>query len=502
MGLLMLNPFFRDGMVIQCDVRYPVRGTAPAGAQVRVTLGPQVADAVAGGAGVWTAWLDPVPAGGPHVLHVESSGEAIDIRDVWAGDVWVCSGQSNMEMALLGSETGPADAAAAHDPTLRLCRVPTRVSPAPQDSIPDLSWAPTTPQSAGAFSAVGFYFGRALRAAVPVPLGLVQAAVGNTPAESWTSLGTLQGNADFRPILDRWQESLRVFPDPGQTYAQAFKKWDREADQAEREGRPIPGPFPKLVGPGSPWTPAGLFNGMILPLTRFPIRGVIWYQGAGAPDRAYQYRTLFRALIRDWRVAWGQGDFPFLFVQEPAFGPRREEPAEHSWAELREAQMMALAEPQTAMVVTIDTGDEHDIHPVCKRPIGERLALAARALVYRQRVPYGSPQFRRMAVECDRIRIWFSHAETGLRTSDGNPLRGFAVSAGSTEFASGNRGFVWADAVIEGDCVVVRSPRVPKPVAVRYAWAQNPDCNLVNGAGLPAAPFRTDDYPGVTVANR
>jgi len=502
MGMLELDPYFGEGAVVQRDVRYPVRGTARPGSRVRVTLGPQSAETVAGPDGSWEAWLGPQKAGGSHVLHVESGGETLDVGDVLVGDVWVCSGQSNMEMALRDTETGPADAAATNDPTMRLCRVPTRVELRPAASLPPLSWKAAAAESAASFSALGFYFGRALRAAVPVPLGLIQAAVGSTPGESWTSIGILQSDAAFRPIIDRWQRSLSVFPDTEHTYEKAFARWDQEADLAEREGRPIPGPFPKLIGPGHPWTPAGLFNGMIMPLTRFPVCGVIWYQGASSPDRAYQYRSLFRALIRDWRRAWGQGDFPFLFGQEAMFGPRRTEPGEHSWAELREAQMMALAEPNTAMAVAIDTGEERNIHPLCKRPLGERLALAARALVHGQNVSYSGPVFRRMAVEGNRARLWFDHVGTGLRTSDGKPPRGFAVSGGSTEFTRGNRGFVWAEVELEGDCAVVHSARVPKPVAVRYAWAQNPDCNLVEGAGLPASPFRTDDYPGVTVANR
>jgi sialate O-acetylesterase len=228
---------------------------------------------------------------------------------------------------------------------------------------------------------------------------------------------------------------------------------------------------------------------------------VIWSQGAAAPERAFQYRSLFRALIREWRRAWGVEDLPFLFVQEAAFGPRRDEPGEHSWAELREAQAMALSEPNTAMAVALDCGEAANIHPRRKIPVAERLALAARAIAYGEPLEWSGPRYRGMTVEGAGIRVRFDHAAGGLATADGAAPRGFAVSAGAGSTDAGNRGFTWAGARIEGRDVVVSSPAVPHPVAVRYAWAQNPDANLINAAGLPAAPFRSDDWPGVTVHN-
>jgi sialate O-acetylesterase len=489
-------------MVLQRDVPLTLKGYASPDADIRVSIDGHTAEARSDADGRWQAACGSLPACEGATLAIEASdGDVCTAKNVAAGDVWICSGQSNMAMSLAASENGDAVAAGAGDPGLRLLTVPQTVAMDPCDTLAACAWGPCTPQSARAFSAVGYYFGRALREAVGVPIGLILAAVGETPCEAWMSRATLEADPAYEPIFERWRESLALYPDPDRTRQKAFVRWDREADAAERAGRHIPGAHPRLTGPGDKWTPGGLFHGMIVPLTASPIRGVAWYQGAAAPDRAYQYRSLFRKLIQDWRNGWRQGDFPFLFVQEPSFGPKREEPCEHSWAELREAQAMALAEPNTAMAVSIDTGGVTDIHPVVKKPIGDRLALAARAIAYGENLPYSGPVFRAMRKEGDAVRLHFDHAYDGLRTSDGCPPRGFAVSAGAETFEHGNRGFEWAEARIEGDAVVVRSAKVADPVAVRYAWAQNPECNLVNSADLPAAPFRTDDWPGVTVKN-
>ena len=453
--------------------------------------------------GVWQVTIGPFQTGDARDLCIAvPDGDRLTIRDILIGDVWVCSGQSNMEMSLKEAEGGLLDAAEAHLPRLRLLRSPTCSAAEPQSDMPPGSrWQICGPAPALDFSAIGFYFGRHLAMHSHVPIGLIQAAVGNTPGESWVAREVLERDPDFTPIYERWQRALAMFPDPDKAYEKAFAKWDSEADHAEREGRPIPGAHPKLVGPGHPWTPSGLWNGMIAPLTAFPIKGVIWYQGAGAPERAFQYRKLFRLLIRDWRRAWGAGDFPFLFLQEANFGPKRADPAEHSWAELREAQQLALAEPNTAMGVALDVGEEKNIHPLKKKPLGDRLAMAARALVYGENVPWSSPFFHSMLRDGSRIRLRFASTYGRLTTSDGLRPTGFAVSPGAEDFSAGNRNFVWAEARIEGEEIVVWSDQVSAPVVVRYAWAQNPDGNVVNGIGLPLAPFRTDDWPGITVHN-
>ena len=498
---LTLYPSWRDGAVVQRDVDLRLRGTAAPGDSIHGVFANREFMAAADSAGEWTASLGCHGAGGPYDLRVaDDHGTQVILRNLLVGEVWICSGQSNMEMPLSRASGGAADAARAADDGLRLMIVPPRVADEPAKSC-EARWQASGPESAAPFSAMGYYFGRHLREALGVPIGLIQAAVGNTPGEAWTPRPDLDADADFTPIFERWRRSLAVYPDAAGTYAAAFAEWDGATDLAEREGRPIPGAHPKLVGPGHPWTPAGLFNGMIAPVTGFPIRGVVWYQGAGAPERATQYRKLFRVLIRAWRRWWGQGDFPFLFGQEANFGPRRDLPCEHSWAELREAQAMALAEPNTGMAVAIDVGDATDIHPVRKKPLGDRLALIARHKVYGHAVAWSGPTLRAVRIDGDRVRLAFDHCEGGLTTSDGDAPRGFAVSGGAQSFAAGNRGFTWAEAEISGDEVVAWSGDVAHPIAVRYAWAQNPACNLVNGAGLPASPFRTDDWPGVTESN-
>ena len=269
--------------------------------------------------------------------------------------------------------------------------------------------------------------------------------------------------------------------------------WDYKVELALEPKRPDWGTRPEAVGVSNQNNPSVLYNAMIAPLVPFAIRGVIWYQGESNAGRAYQYRTLFPLMIRSWRSAWGH-DFPFYFVQLANWHASKAEPDESDWAELREAQTMTLREPQTGMAVTIDIGDENDIHPRNKLDVGRRLAAWALAVTYGEKVIPSGPLFDRFTIEGDKIHIRFKHG-AGLKTSDGGPVKGFAI-------AGEDRRFVWADARIDGDTVIVSSSKVPRPVAVRYGWADNPIANLYNKAGLPTSPFRTDDWPGVTAARR
>jgi sialate O-acetylesterase len=269
--------------------------------------------------------------------------------------------------------------------------------------------------------------------------------------------------------------------------------WDYKIEQALEPKHPDWGSRPEAVGVSNQNNPSVLYNAMIAPLVPFAIRGVIWYQGESNAGRAYQYRTLFPTMIRDWRSAWGS-DFPFYFVQLANWHANKAEPDESDWAELREAQLMTLREPQTGMAVTIDIGDENDIHPRNKLDVGRRLAAWALAGSYNQKVIPSGPLFDRYTVKDNEVRIRFKHAE-GLKTSDGGPVKGFAI-------AGEDRRFVWADARIEGDAVIVSSAKISKPIAVRYGWADNPIANLYNKSGFPASPFRTDDWPGVTFSHR
>jgi sialate O-acetylesterase len=311
-----------------------------------------------------------------------------------------------------------------------------------------------------------------------VPIGLINNAVGGSPAESWTSAGVL--NAD-----DEYKQFPAEYPKRMEKYEEAMGKYKEDAEKAKAENKPAP------RAPGKPWMPSGLYNGMLAPLAPYAIKGVIWYQGEANAGRAYQYRRLFPTMIRDWRALWRQGDFPFLFVQLAAFGPNSQKLGESDWAELREAQLMTLSSsPKTGMALAIDVGTYDDIHPRNKQPVGARLALDARAVAYGEKIVHSGPVYHSMKVEGDKVALSFKHAGGGLEARGGE-LKGFLI-AGDDK--------VWreAKAEIKGDRVIVSSSEVAKPVAVRYAWAKYPTCNLYNKEGLPATPFRTDDWPGVT----
>jgi sialate O-acetylesterase len=268
--------------------------------------------------------------------------------------------------------------------------------------------------------------------------------------------------------------------------------WRYKEELALEPKKPDWGTRPSLLGPNNPNSPTVLFNAMIAPLTLYAIRGAIWYQGESNASRAYQYRTLFPAMIRNWRKAWGEGDFPFYFVQLANWQPTNVEPSESEWAELREAQTMTLQEPHTGMAVIIDIGETNDIHPRNKTDVGHRLAVWALADTYGQKIEPAGPLYDTLAIEGNKIRVRFKHVDGGLMTAGGGPPRGFAI-------AGADHKFHWAEARLDGNSVIVWSDDVPQPVAVRYGWADNPDCNLYNKADLPASPFRTDDWPGVTV---
>jgi sialate O-acetylesterase len=296
-------------------------------------------------------------------------------------------------------------------------------------------------------------------------------------------------------MVEHWDQVVRDYPQAKAAYEKALAEWRQAADKAKAEGKPEPTKPAPPQGPDHPWRAAGLFNAMIAPLVPYAIQGAVWYQGESNAGRAYQYRKLFPTMIEDWRKAWGQGPFSFYFVQLANFTPVLPDPGESDWAELREAQTMTLKLQNAGMAVTIDVGDANDIHPKNKQDVGKRLALNALAKVYGKHVVYSGPMYKSMKAKDGQIAVAFDHTDGGLVAKGGGPLKGFAV-------AGPDKKFVWADAVIKGNKVVVSSKQVPKPVAVRYAWANNPVCNLFNGAGLPSSPFRTDDWPGVTVGKK
>ena len=479
---------FCDHAVLQRDMPIPVWGQAAPGETVTVCLANNIVKTtVAATDGRWSVSLPAQPAGGPFSLVLEGKNR-VEVTDVWIGDVWVCSGQSNMEFPLglrngqRPVENAEQEVAAANYPKIRHFDVPRTGAITPQTQITG-KWEVCSPQTAAQFTAVGYFFGRDLHRKLQVPIGLINSSKGGSPAEKWISQTRLA--SDFPELLTAHEKKIADYPAALAKYRAEepvlLKNWEAASAAATAEGKPAPR---KPVQPSDPRTaqerPASYYHGMIAPLQPYAIRGVIWYQGEANAGRAEAYRTLFPALIADWRAQWGQGDFPFLFVQIA--------PYKGTGPEIRDAQLHAWRiTPNTTMVVTTDVGDADDIHPARKEPVGARLALAARALAYGEKIEYSGPRFTSATPTGAKIIVHFDHLGGGLVAKDG-ALRGFTISGdGKT--------FVPAEAVIAGDTVEVRATSVASPVAVRYGWANVPDVNLFNTAGLPASPFRSDGKP-------
>ncbi len=486
------NSLFSDGMVLQQGQGVPVWGSADSGERVTVEFRGQTVSAVADTDGQWMVRLKPLKVGDPSVMTIRGEN-TIEIKNVLVGEVWICSGQSNMQWSVRASKNPEEEIANADYPKIRLFSVPRIVASKPQSNV-KAQWEICSPDTVPNFSAVAYYFGRELHKKLDVPIGLIHTSWGGTPAESWTTQGTLESNPNFQPILDRWDESYEKFKDDVRNYSQSVKEWLNETHDLDQQGEIVPDfPNPPRDPRRHPWRPAGLYNAMIAPLIPYAIQGAIWYQGESNASRAYQYRELFPAMIEDWRREWEEGEFPFLFVQLANFEHRST--AETAWPELREAQMMTLSLPNTGMAVTIDIGDPTNIHPKNKQDVGKRLALAAMKIAYDQDIVYSGPIYDSMEKEDDKIRIRFQHVGSGLMKI-GNELQGFQI-------AGKDKNFVPAEAKIDGNTVIVSSDKVENPVAVRYGWKKNPEkCNLYNEEGLPASPFRTDDWPGATENER
>ena len=637
---IQLPALFSDNMVFQQNMKCPVWGTANPGGLVTVSFNNQKLSTFADNKGNWRVDLASVPAGGPYELKI-SGKDSILIKNVMVGEVWICSGQSNMEFPLRSSNNAEEELAQSDYPDIRLLTVNRIAAVSPTKDVPSDGWHVCTPKTSPNFSAVGYFFGRSLYKDLNVPIGLINSSWGGTPAEAWTSRPALKTLPDYVETVNRIEMNLDSLKNSFKDYNKWQEKWAQHMDQWIKqvmqqdkgnqenwaaadfdysswktmpipglwEGQGLPGldgivwfkkeitldktwtgkpailhmgpiddidvtwfngeklgsmtvyneereytvpasaikegpnvltvsvmdygggggPFgdpglyylksgtksiklsgdwsyqvstnaEKLPGdlkrPTAPaYMPSFLYNGMIFPLIPFAFKGVIWYQGESNADRAYQYRSLFSTMIKDWRNNWQEGDFPFLFVQLANYMAVKPQPADDAWAELREAQTMALSLPNTGMAVIIDIGDADDIHPRNKQDVGYRLALNARKLAYGEDIPYSGPMYHSMKIEDNKIRIYFTNVYDGLVIKGGQSLKGFAI-------AGDDKQFVWANAVIDDNSVLVSSPDISRPVAVRYAWASNPVCNLYNSAGLPASPFRTDNWPGITAGKK
>jgi len=482
---------FGEHAVLQRDMPIPVWGWADPQEEVTVTLGDQTKTVKACEKGKWTVRLDPMKAGGPLVLKVKGKN-TIEIPDVLVGEVWLCSGQSNMAMSVSGSRDFDAERAAANLPQIRMFTVARTPAETPQDNCQG-TWVVSSAETVGGFSATAYFFGRELHKELGTPVGLINSSWGGTPVQAWTCLKCQQSESALKPLLDDWQKRIESY-DPAKA-EEAYKKqlaaWEEAVKKAKEAGKDRPRKPQAPADPKtSPHRPANLFNGMIAPLAPYAIRGAIWYQGesnAGRYDSTL-YGMQLALMIQNWRKVWGQGDFAFEWVQLPNFRAPQQKPSETTgWVVVQNEMLKTLRIPNTGMAITIDVGDEKDIHPKNKQDVGKRLALWALSATYGKDNVRSGPIYKGMTAKDGAIVVSFDHVGGGL-VAKGDAVKGFAI-------AGEDKKFVAANAKIDGPSVVVSSPEVKCPVAVRYAWAENPDCNLYNKEGLPASPFRTDDWP-------
>ncbi len=490
---IRLPALIGDNMVLQAETKTNVWGWADPQEKVTVTFADKKAEATAGPDGKWNARLADLKAGTTGDLTIAGTN-TIALKNVIVGEVWVASGQSNMEWVVANSMNKEAEIAAANFPQIRMFTVRKAAKAEPQDDCTG-KWEVATPEVVGRFSAVGYFFARHLHEKLKQPVGIIHTSWGGTPAEYWTPKPVMEADPDFKPAVENWAKVVANYPNAKAAWDAKIEEWKTAVEAAKTAGTPEP---KKPAGPprggDATGAPSSLYNGMIAPVVPYTIQGAIWYQGESNASSARLYRKLFPTMIMSWRRAWMNGglagsempEFPFLFVQLANFKARSEQPTESDWAELREAQLMTLEMPHTGMAVAIDIGDANDIHPKNKQEVGRRLALAAESTVYFQDQEYSGPIYSGAQAEDAKIRLSFRNAE-GMKSKDGGPVKGFAI-------AGEDRVFKWAEVEIQGDHVLVSSKEIPKPVAVRYAWADNPECNLVNAAGLPASPFRTDDW--------
>ena len=620
-----LPKIFSDNMVLQRDKNLKVWGWADSGESIKVEFNGQTVKTKASKSGAWVVTLKPMTHGGPFQMVITGKSDKITFKNVLIGDVWLGSGQSNMEWLLTNTHDAQNEIPKANYPKIRLFTVEKVTSFTPEKDVQGGPWLECTPKNAETFSAVAYYFGKRLQEELDIPIGLINSSWGGTKIEPWISWeymsqeeeyknisvdelsktaeenkknqaryaeavtmdkgmkekwfdpsvassgwntievpkewgGTVLGNVDgvvwFKrefeipasAVNSKWTLSLGPIDDIDVTFINGVEvgtmpAWDRDRFYELKSGVLKPGKNTVVVkvidsqgGGGLYGKPeqlyldngatrislAGqwlynkaavtsdfnikdtgpnsfgslLYNAMIAPIVQYPVRGVIWYQGESNAGAAYKYRRLFPTLIKDWRSKWGY-EFPFYWVQLANFMATSNTPSESAWAELREAQHMTLAVPKTGEAVIIDIGEANDIHPRNKRDVGSRLALNALAREYSKQIAYAGPEYKSFTVDGNQAVITFLNTDKGLVSHNDKYgyLRGFAI-------AGEDKKFVWAKAYIKGDQVIVYSDAVKNPVAIRYAWGDNPDdANLYNTAGLPASPFRTDQWKGVTEAN-
>jgi sialate O-acetylesterase len=500
------SSLFYEHIVLQRNIPIPIWGTANAGEQVTVKLNKAVATITADNAGRWMVKLPKQKAGGPYKLEI-SGTNTISINDVYVGEVWLCSGQSNMDMTVAkedrywcGVLNEDKEVAEANYPKIRIFDVEFTPTNTLQTEVKG-KWEVCSPQTVGHFSAVAYFFAREIYQKLNITIGLITSSFGASTAETWMSKPALEARPNLKPLLESYNQKWDKFiADSAVTmtkYREDLTKHQSNLKAAQaaaaaagdvnapKVGRAPRNPNPEL----DQHNPNTCYNGMIAPLVPYGIKGALWYQGESNGPSASQYREIMETLVGDWRTLWNQGNFPFLYVQLANLGKPMTEPVQHnSMMTVREAQAQNLSIPNTAMVVAIENaGNEPDnVHPKNKQAIGYRLGLAARAKVYNEKIEYSGPMYKSYKIENNSIRLYFDHVGSGLMAKDGK-LTGFAI-------CGEDKKWYWADARIDGKTVVVSNTEITKPVAVRYCWGTNPPASLCNKNGLWTPNFRTDNF--------
>ena len=493
-----LPAIFGSNMVLQRNQENPVWGWAKKGEKVTVSISGQSHETSAAEDGSWRVTLSPMKATGkPLTMSIKGDNER-RFENILVGEVWLCSGQSNMGMSVNRADDADLEIMSARHPGLRIISIPPLGSQEPQKNFKG-QWETLTPENAGNFSAVGYFFGRQVHRSLDVPVGLIDNAWGGSACEAWIRRDLLDKSPAAQPYMKLWRKTEEEY-DPAAglaQYEQRLAKWKERAKKLRAEKKAAPKPPRK---PRNPLTgqhrPSNLYNGVLKPIIGYGIRGAIWYQGESNSSRAKAYRTIFPLMIKNWRDDWAQGDFSFYWAQLADFRAENPDPEDDSWPELREAQTLTLDKlANVGQAVIIDVGEGRDIHPRNKQVVARRLARLALAKDYGMKIPHESPRFKSLEIQGERAIVSFKSISGALYSFDATDPRGFAI-------CGEDKKFVWAKARIKGkNQVEVWAEGIKNPIAVRYAWANNPDCTLYGRDGaitLPVTPFRTDDFPMVT----
>lgn len=471
-------------MVLQRELENPIWGTAHPGDTIEISIAGKTVSTRANKDGNWRTKIAALPAGGPHTLRVSGKNE-VQIKDVLVGEVWMCSGQSNMAWTVNNSNRAEVEIASANFPEIRMITVQKNGTQIPQNNI-EGEWTVCSPKTVGDFSAVGYFYGRRLHTALEVPIGLINNAWGGSSAEAWVPRDTLEADGSYHDMLNYWDKRIAEFDqEKHQAYIQKYEQWIAKGRLAPRMRAPS-----SLDDPRGRKRPANIYNGMVYPTQGYGMKGVIWYQGESNADRAAQHLQLFPLLVKTWRERWQQGNFPFYWVQLADFGMETDKPGDDSWAEFRDSQTSSLdVIPNSGQAVIIDLGEGRDIHPRNKQSVADRLVRWPLVNDYGFEMASQSPRYKSMTVNGSKVRITLEYVSSGgLWSFDTKEIVGFSI-------AGKDQKFVWAQArILDKNTIEVWSDELSEPVAVRYGWSKNPRVNLYDRNGLPVTPFRTDEW--------